>query len=331
MHHVGTPHHLDDLHHELIRERGFKDITFDGETNEVFQGGELIETVELWPAKKKHIEDKRPPKTPMIHWMRNVKCQPVSSALDLFNEKIMNQCAHLSPELYGIGNHGEGAKTWTSICGIDLAGSKKTKKSAETCYGGLLLTPDNKLRVSEIISGTFNTRQKAEHVVRIFRTLPRTTFPVESNATMDYFQDILQDYRFMQTVAPDGIPCSREEAFAISNRVCTWETGMNKHDLNAGVMSMDSLFRGGRIEMANNEATLRWRFHLRSYSPDKHPKDDVMALWIAFAWLQDNAPMRFGPDMLIGNKCEMAGLIERARPSVLNPLSGSELQRRLSL
>jgi hypothetical protein len=62
-HHVCTPHHVDDLQHELVKERGYAYIKFNGKDYK-----------KLWPAKEKHVEDKRPPKSPANRCPTRCRC-----------------------------------------------------------------------------------------------------------------------------------------------------------------------------------------------------------------------------------------------------------------
>jgi len=318
---IGTTHHEDDSYHKLIHENGYKELKLDGEKYD-----------KLWAERKTYVESRKPSVDgglSHIAYMRQIRNKPISSAFQLFDDASLKSCFAAVP--YGVVNQPEEARHWRWLVGIDLAGTKKTRKSTKTAFFPYALNPTtNRLRVVEIRAGTYSTVDKARHLLAFYRAAPeKIEFIVENNSAFDYFADIVRNSSFMQQ--PE-IGATAEEGFMIASRLKTWTTGKEKHDETTGIQGMDTGFRTQRFEYADVPAIRQWHKHLMAYAADPraHTKDDVMAGWFPWAWLGDHASVKIDPNDLMG---VMAGLDGETYEldEMFRPIEQSELLAELSL
>lgn len=282
---IGTPHHINDWCHDVVENRGFGVQTWDGDDYKT-----------LWPEREAHILRMRTQlKYPSAEYDRLIKCKPYTGSLVLFDADVLRACAEDVP--YGIYNQEPEASNWTGYCGVDVAGTKKTRRSANTCFVPWLITPQGVMRLVEIRSEKgMDTEKKMRTFLEIHRRFPRMIFVVEDNNTQDMLADVMRNATLIS-----ALKASPEEVAAITSRIQTWTTtGQKKRDHVIGIPAMDASFRAKRIEYRANGPTNTLINHFIQYSPEAHPADDLMAAWIGWAWLHDRRSLVISPEAVIG-------------------------------
>lgn len=220
--------------------------------------------VSLWPGRWpfKKLEEVRTSDyaDSPSEWSQTIRCKAIDEDSSKFKKEWQQRAQQLARDL----GHDKCVRSWTrgnTFTGVDLAVGKG-RKNDRTCFFTIWIDDYARRVVLDVEYGRWSGRDILDKMVEkqhAFGSIVR----VETNAAQLWMKEWALD------VDP-SLPIRKHE------------TGANKTDVNFGVeMVLADLENGLWVIPTGDKHVDRWLLELKSYDPDKHTGDGVMASWFA--------------------------------------------------
>jgi hypothetical protein len=290
---LDTSWHAEDALHVLSRRAAWHSAKFDAEDGGEPQDGGERPT--LWPARwpRKRLEAKRA-ELGTIAYNRQFRNIPLSKSLGVFNETALSESVGktkwLNSRPYpGNGNGDEDTWAQEIVCtGVDLA-TRKGEEHDETVLWTMSkrINDGSCFRTHHVMS----CRAEAGGIVRAILDIHRrfhkgaglATFRVEDNGAQVYIQQMIREAAVLR-----GLGATEDDVSEIV--VVGHTTTRRKRHEELGIPGLATDVEMGRMWLPEHSEIDKFIEECKSWSPDAHTGDRLMAAWIAREGLRQSIP-----------------------------------------
>lgn len=238
-----------------------------------------------WPSKWPLWRIKKVRARGELEFARSYLCKPRDPGAEVFGAEALS-AALLRGKGYGLVDfleESEVPRGGLLVSGVDLGASKKMT-GGETSIGSVLHYPHGTKQLVALRAGRWSGRKILENLAEVGQSLGGVLI-VENNGVQQYIIDLSQE---------EG------EHYEIPVPVLPFYTGKNKHDVDLGVDAMGAEFEGRRWLLPSGRRgpiapdsvlgpdipreVVKLLAELAAYSPNTHPGDRLMSVWMARTW-----------------------------------------------
>jgi len=268
---IDTAWHIDDALHEIAKRPSWHSVKFDGEVG--FRKGQT-----LWPERfpKSRLAAIRE-RSSIVAYNRMYRNMPLSETTAYFREDAWLR-ARGKCEWWDRWPAGVGAQV-DLVTGVDLA--TRAKETADETALVTAVRVGHRRQLRSIVAGRMEGPAVLRAMVDCYRAFHAPVqkaggsarFVVEDNAAQIYIVQMLRD-----PVIARGLGLSTDEAGRI--QVIGRTTTAKVRDAELGIQALATDIEMDRWDIPAHPETTNLREEMRTWTPDSHTGDRLMAMWI---------------------------------------------------